>query len=662
MRIKLFGKLALAAKNGNPITVSGSKTQGLIAFLAMNMDMPPTRDRIMTLFWGDRFTDQARQSLRQAVSKLRRLAAEHDDDFLCADDDRIGFDPKSVSVDVDEFFRLSEDQNPQSALHAVQIMNGILLDGVYGQHEEFEDWLATERQRVVSTGSKLLEKVANHQAQNGDIASALGTARKLISLDHLRDGSQMLLIRLLAQSGERATAIQQYKSYEETLRRELDVGAGPDLQKLFGEITAEKFSSVHQTPDEPTVSDVAPKPAIQHLVSRPVIALAPFSSVVPGPDQQFFVDTITPDIMMNLSRYKWLDVHASAEASGPRLTPDELSALHRDHGIEYVVHGTLRTLGNKLRLTVQLVEAKTGRYLWVHRYDRVSDDFFDIQDEISNTIAASVEAELQRYIGRASHAVPFSEMTAWDCYHRGLAIQYEFSAETNADAQRHFHRAVELDPNFAAAYARLSYAMVISAIYFDAEDVTVLLSKALDYARTAARLDPDDAVARFALGRVYLAQGDYDRSLAELGSAIELNPGMAQAHCGLGDSLAYSGDLDGAMICFEEAVRISPTDPYRWAFLSYGATALLFKQEFEAAVEWASQAESVPNSHFWPTAIKASALGHLGRDEQARQALKELRTHKPDMTTDYVRERLFYLRDQKQIEIYIDGLSKAGLT
>ena len=188
-----------------------------------------------------------------------------------------------------------------------------------------------------------------------------------------------------------------------------------------------------------------------------------------------------------------------------------------------------------------------------------------------------------------------------------------------------------------------------------------LLDEALELARVAARLEPDDAVARFALGRVHLARGEYDRSIADLKAAIELNPGMAQAHCGLGDSMAYSGQLEDALECFEEAVRISPSDPYRWAFLSYGATALLFKGAYEEAAKWATEAESVPNSHYWPTAIRVSALAHMDRMAEATSALKHLKERRPGITADFVESRLFYLKDPQQIETYVSGLRKAGL-
>jgi tetratricopeptide (TPR) repeat protein len=168
-------------------------------------------------------------------------------------------------------------------------------------------------------------------------------------------------------------------------------------------------------------------------------------------------------------------------------------------------------------------------------------------------------------------------------------------------------------------------------------------------------------VCRFALGRVYLARGDYQKSVSELQAAIDLNPSMAQAHCGLGDVLTYSGRAHDAMACFEEAVRLSPQDPYRWAFLNYGAMALLFEGKFEEAADWAGRAAQVPNSHFWASAVQASALGHMGRLVEAREAIGELVRARPEISCEFVRERLFYLREPSQIETYIEGLRKAGL-
>lgn len=656
--IKLFGKFSVLDANGATIPIAGAKTQGLVSYLALNTEMPPSRDRLMALFWGDRFTDQARQSLRQAIAKLKRSLNADGAEAIITEHDRVGLNPDVVRVDVDEFASLVAQDGVDATTRAIALMDGPLLEGLYGQQAEFEDWIASERQRFATMSMTLLERAANQTLQRGDVSGALDYARQMVALDPLRDASQIVLIRILAQRGERASALQQFNSYEALLQKELGIAPGGDLLKLVKEIKGEGFFAE----SESTAGVQRPVSVAQSAASgRTSVAVVPFATLASDDAQTMFVEGLTEDVTANLSRFSWLDVKASVENEGPRLTSAEMGVLGDELGLDYVVHGSLRILGSRLRLTVQLAEPKTARYVWVTRYDREADDLFALQDELADTVAASVEAELQGLVGRSSREVAFEEMGAWESYHRGLAIQYEFNADTNKQAQAHFRRAIELDPNFGLAYARLSYAIVISVIYFEANDVAGLLDEALELAQTAARLEPGDAVARFALGRVYLARGEYDRSIADLKAAIDLNPGMAQAHCGLGDSMAYSGQLSDAMSCFEEAVRISPSDPYRWAFLGYGATALLFQGAYEEAVKWAAEAEAMPNSHYWATAIRASALAHMGRDDEAARALDELRQKRPGITCDFVESRLFYLKDPGQVETYVGGLRKAGL-
>lgn len=662
LSIRLFGKLDITSSGGTAIPVRGAKMQGLVAYLALNIDMPPSRDRLMTLFWGDRFTSQARQSLRQAVAKLRKLLDDGDRAVLRADADTVGLDPGAVEVDIDRFARLAADPAPEAAVAAAALMRAPLLDGLYGQRSEFDDWIASERQRVATLALGVFERAVEWHLHAGDSAKALRMARQLVAVDPLRDASQMVLIRLLAQAGERAAAIQQFNAHAARLRAELDVAPGPAIQRLMAEIRGESVG-LAAGPESLAGPDAgAPRGSRAATVHGcPSIAVIPFGSLSPEPGQEQFLATLSQDIATNLSRFKWLDVRAGPDHGGGRLTATDMSTLGRQLDLNYVVHGALRMHGRTLRLTVQLAEPRTARYLWVCRYDRCAPDPMDVQDELAATIAASVEAEVERLAGRAARQVPFEAMNAWDCYHRGLAIQYEFSAATNSEAQRHFRRAVELDPCFAAGYARLSYALVISAIYFDAENVEALVDEAVELGRTACRLDPDDAIGRFALGRAYLARRDYELSLAELRTAVDLNPGLAQAHCALGDSLAYAGELEKALPCFEEAVRLSPADPYRWAFLCYYATALLFMRRFEEAAHVAAQAEAVPNSHYWATAVRASSLGNLGKEPQAAEAVAELRKRRPGITLHRVRERLFYLRDPEQMGVYLKGLRRAGL-
>ena len=256
-----------------------------------------------------------------------------------------------------------------------------------------------------------------------------------------------------------------------------------------------------------------------------------------------------------------------------------------DLGAEYVVEGSVRKSGNRFRITAQLIDATTGNHIWAERYDRDLEDIFAVQDEITETITATIEPELGAFESKRVINKPTENLGAWDCYHLGLSHLYKFSKDSNREAQQLFLRAIELDANFNAAHARLAYAIIVSAVYFDTEPTPELLDDALHAAQRAAKLDDMDALSHFALGRAHLARSEYDLAISEMEISIELNPSLAQAHCGLGDALAYAGRLEESLSQFEEAVRLSPRDPYRWGFLMYGSIAQLFLERHEAAAD-----------------------------------------------------------------------------
>lgn len=663
LEIKLFGALEVLGPDGNRISIPGSKQQALLACLALSLDYPPSRDRLIGLLWGDRFSDQARQSLRQGVSKLRQLLVVDGHHALVADNDRIGLDLNLISIDLAEFQALIREDDPTSDAAAVAMFQDTFLDGLFVREAAFEEWLSAERSRVNELGFPVFQRLSAHQLKIGEQAKSLETARRLLALDPLRESSHRLLMRILAQSGQRAAAIQQYQACSDILMRELEVAPDPETTRVLEEIKSPAPAPPVPVPEPTEIPDAmaARSEDSPQGSSKVTITTLPFQAI--GGDEAIlpYVEGLGEDITSALTKYRWLDVIAQMPESASETTVTGLRQTALKNGVLYSVEGSVRQLGADLRVTVQLVELDSGKYVWVQRFDYRVDAFMAAFNELSEAIAALVESELVGFEGTKARGVSSDAMGAWDCYHLGLSTQYEFSMEGNSRAQSLFRRAIDLDPGFAAAHARLSYAMVLSAIYFEADQNSGLLDQALELARTATRLDDQDAVARFALGRAHLARGEYDRSIMELEQAIELNPGLAQAHCGLGDSLAYMGKAADAIPQFEEAVRLSPHDPHRWAFSMYGSLAHIFSGDYEKAAEWALAAVRVPNSHFWSNAALVSALGHLGRDVEASEALKELLELKPNFDCEYVRDRLFYLNDEAQVERYIQGLLKAGL-
>jgi len=407
--------------------------------------------------------------------------------------------------------------------------------------------------------------------------------------------------------------------------------------------------------------DSAPAPQVASAPDlRPVVAVLPFANLSGHAEQDYFSDAVTQDIITQLSRHRWLNVLARNTTFGYRRPDTDAVQVATELGAQYVVTGSVRRAGERIRVTVELVDARSGVHRWAERYDRQIEDVFAVQDEITATVVATLEpeigfAERQRVV-RAPHA----DLLAWDAFHLGVAHFFKFTAADNREAQRLLQRSRELDPTFGEAHAWWAYAVVLGMVYWDTEPSANRLDEALAATQRALEIDDQNAVFYALKARVQLARGDYESARRENELAISLNPTFAAAHCGLADTLAYQERYDEAIRRFEMAISMSPNDPQRWAFLTYGALALIFKRDYAAAVAWAERAWEIPNCQYWTMAHKAVALAYLGADAEARNAMEVTRRECPGFSITFARQKLFYLRSREQLEMYLAGLEKAG--
>ncbi len=509
-------------------------------------------------------------------------------------------------------------------------------------------YLVQNRERLV-TKDDLIAAVWNGRiVSESTLTSRIAAARKTIG----DSGEQQALIKTYARKGFRFVG-------EVRTSREGDGGAGPPAQTQ----TVPAAPLLGADPD--TAADQARRPASSGAAlkwgGRPAVAVLPFNNLSGDPEQEYFSDGITEDIITALSKYRSLAVIARNSSFAFKGAGGDVRQVGLTFGSEYLVEGSVRKIGQRIRITTQLVETESGRQLWAERYDRDLQDLFALQDEITTTIAARIEPEVSaaERLRVERKAVP--ALHAWDMFRLGTKHFYKSTAADNLEAQRLFRRAIELDPNLADAYGYLSYAIVLSMMYFEAEPNEARLTEAIAIGRKGVELDDQDGLIRFMYGRALLAGKAYGDALAELETAVELNPCLAVSYCGLGDSLAYEGRISEAIPYFQRAIELSPYDPLRWAFYSYGALAHIFAREFELACEWAQRATRVPNAHYWAFAHRVAALGHLEYSEDLRVAIGELLQRKPDFTCSFARKRLFYVKNPDQLELYLDGLGKAGI-
>jgi len=413
------------------------------------------------------------------------------------------------------------------------------------------------------------------------------------------------------------------------------------------------------------IADAAGAPAerarIAEREGKPVVAVLPFSNVSGDPQQEYFTDGITEDIITALSRHRSLFVIARGSTFAFKGQSIDARQAGMDLRADYVVEGSVVRSDQRLRVSARLVETEGGRHMWAERYDRNVEEIFDVQDRITVAIAARIEPEVGTVERQRAERKSPDARRAWDFFHLGLKHLYSATADDNEKAQRLFRRAVELDPTLAAGYAWLSYAIVLSMIYFDVDPDDHRLNEAVSLAKMGIELDDQDALIHFAYGRALLARKAYSDALAELKSAAELNPSLAVVYCGLGDSLAYEGRIEEAIPYFEKAITLSPFDPQRWAFYSYRALAHLFAGQFEHAVDWSHKATRVPHCHYWPFAHRVSALGHLQQVDALKTAKTELLERKPGFSCEFARRRLFFVKNPAHVELYVEGLLKAGM-
>ena len=394
---------------------------------------------------------------------------------------------------------------------------------------------------------------------------------------------------------------------------------------------------------------------------RPSIVVLPFQNMSSDPEHEHFSDGITEDISTALSKHQWLAVTARNTSFAYKGKHVDVRRLAGELGVDYAVEGSVRRSGNRVRVTAQLIDTSSGNHLWAERYDRELEDFFDVQDEITEAVAANVAPEVGAAEWDRVTRAPRRNLEAWGYYHSGIRHLSKFAADDVLEAQRLLQLSRELDPDFGEAHAWWAYPIYQGMVYWNAEASPQLLDEALAAADRALELDDQNAVFHVLKARVQLARREYAGALTESEMAITLNPGLAAAYCGYGQALTFEGDYDEAVDQFEKTIALDPQDPYLWVSLCNGALALIFKQDFEAALSWSERASEYPNRLFWPTAHKTVSLAYLERRDATHQSVEKLLAEKPGFTAESAERELFQPKRPDQMKLYLDGLRMAGV-
>jgi adenylate cyclase len=386
------------------------------------------------------------------------------------------------------------------------------------------------------------------------------------------------------------------------------------------------------------------------LPDKPSIAVLPFQNMSGDPEQEYFADGITEDITTALSRLRWLFVIARNSSFIYKGKAIDVRRIAGDLGVRYVLEGSVRKRGDRLRITAQLIDATTANHIWAQRYDREIADIFALQDEITSNVVATIEPQLYAAEDiRVKHKRPES-LNAWDCVARALSLTMKMTKHDNAAAQELLKKAIATDPYYAQAYSLLAFSLSLASSW-GWQPSESFLASAWDIAQKAARLDVDDPWAHLALGHLHRQRRELPDAVAEFQNAIALNPNFAFAHTHLGLALCFLGRSEEALAEVDTAERLSPRDFQMGLNNIARAIACFIDGRYRDGVHFARTAtRQAPDSagaiHL--VVVNCALAGEL---EEAREALRTLKRLEPDLSLETV-DMAIYVRDEDRRRYY----------
>ncbi len=391
---------------------------------------------------------------------------------------------------------------------------------------------------------------------------------------------------------------------------------------------------------------------------RPSIAVLPFTNIGSDPEQEYFADGISEDIITGLSKLRWFFVIARNSSFAYKGKAVDVKRAARELGVRYVLEGSVRKGGNRLRITAQLIDASTGNHIWADRYDGELTDIFDLQDEITRKVVAAIEPKLLEAEAMRSHSRSPQDIGGWDLVMRANSIFWRMTRADVESAIAILRTAVDRHPDYAPAQSMLAFALQFGAIpigTFRSQDA----KEALELASRATEIDENDPWAHLALGWAALQQRQTDLAVEQYQRAIAINPNFAAAYGHLGAALALDGQCGKAIEHLEQAVRMSPHDPQMFFFDANLAIAHYLSGRYQDGVAFGRKAVQQRAGFSGGHRIYAASLAQAGQVEEARAVLDQLKKLQPDISIAWIEENSPYRREP--MAKIVAGLKKAGL-
>lgn len=654
-RILLLGPFVAEDGTGRRVELP-KKAQALLAFLLLNRGRDVGRDEAAALLWSNTASEQARQSLRQCLSSIRR-AMPGFAGLLVSRGDALVLPPTdSLESDVDELGQFEAFDSLPDLERADRLFRGEFVAGL-SMREPFDDWATKERTRLADVQIRLLTRLAAQQRRVRHYAAAVETARRLTDLDPFREESSRLLMQLLAESGQRGLALVEHARVERMLREELQMSPDSDTRRLAdmirrGQPLGERASDARAR----SASPIGTNSGLSILSERPTIAILPFENVTGHRDDDYVVNALTEEVTSALVRERWPLVVLIPEGTMSESLP------YAGARSRYVASASFRRNAGQARITLRLTNVSLGQIVWSGRLEAEGDLLLPLYDQVCAKIVAKLAdavsmAEVGR-VARQSGELP----TAYGLYLRASGLCRRGPNE-NGEALRLLRQAIDNEPNFAPSHALAARCLHLRRLMGWALPKDPFLQDAIRFAYRAVEIDDRDPQVLWMSG---LAIANVNGNLRDgkqlVARSLEINRTSANAWIASSFINANLGETEAAVDDFQRAQCVNPDDTSQHLQWHAAATAYFIAGRHEEADLAADKALAERPTYPGTLRLKIATSGLLGRIESAHAAARLLRMVNSDPTMAYLRKYWeLWPHTEHAVAAMLDGWRRAGM-
>lgn len=686
VRLRLIGQMEAWTLTTESILPTGRKTRALLAILALSAPRPVLRGRLAEMLWSRRPEEQARASLRQEIHRLLDALGPVGSQILNITRDHLMLRPGTVWVDVEEVLRASPTKPA-----ALVLLDGDLLEDLDGVDPAFDNWLATERERLRDRARVLAEQMLRDQLEP---ELAIPAAQQLLSIDRAHEGAWRALMRAYTTRGERGMAIQAYERCRSVLADLLDAQPSEETQRLAAEIraTASQARPSHasgatsslradlvrdlrlpqrQTPEprhDPRLDirvEARPeaRPDTRPAPPRAGVRIGVLPLQLLGAESEVpLAHGLADEITAQLSRFRRLSLVSSTSLARFAAQSRDEAAIRSQFAIDFLIDGTIQRVADRLRVSLRVLDLREGNQIvWSRRFDRAPDDLLSLQDEIAAEVAAQLDPEILVIESQRAAQRPPAEAGGYDLMLKAIPLIARLEKPLFLQAGDMLRQSITLTSDTAAAHGWFALWHLLLVAQGWTHEPAAKMAEAARLADRGALLDPQDAQALVMAGHVRATAGGRLREALSLHErALQLNPNLASAWSLSGLAHAYAGKLDEAQRRVTRYKMLTPMHPQAFLLDNTRTVVALMQRDYRSAVATGREVSEMNPGYAAAYKPYLSALGHLDEVQEAGIVRQRLLALQPDFTLRKFSAQSPFDRSE-DLEHVRAGLRRAGI-